>query len=73
MSQRLHRQDAARTFSDQGERITVGQAEARERQAHRDARSAAQQLAQLDARLGVGVGATRERARLYAEISQALA
>lgn len=36
------------------------------RQAERDKRSSAEQLLLLDLRLGVGVGAVRERARLIA-------
>lgn len=36
------------------------------RQAYADARTASQQLAELDRRLGEGVGAFRERARLTA-------
>jgi len=41
--------------------------EAAERQTARDARCTAEQIAELDARLGVGIGATKERARLSAE------
>ena len=39
------------------------------RQAERDKRTPAQQLAHLDSFLGVGKGATKERARLQAMIS----
>jgi len=43
-------------------------AEAAERQAARDALTPRQQLARLDAKLGRGVGARRERARLQLEM-----
>jgi hypothetical protein len=48
------------------ELLEVRQAEAIERQAHRDTLSNEQQIAALDNRLGAGVGATKERARLAA-------
>ena len=40
------------------------QERAEEMKAHRATLTVAQQLARLDARLGVGIGAKRERARL---------
>lgn len=42
--------------------------EALERQKERDSRSAQQQLAFLDKRLGKGVGASKERKRLQSKI-----
>lgn len=45
--------------------------QAEERQAARDARGPAGQLARLDALLGVGQGARRERARLQRELERA--
>lgn len=47
--------------------------EAKVRDSARAQRDAAQQLAQLDIRLGVGVGAARERARLQRIIADELA
>jgi hypothetical protein len=44
--------------------------EAAERQAKRDARSPQEQLAVLDVKLGKGIGATRERAKLLAQIAE---
>jgi len=44
-------------------------AEAAHRQLKRDQRSPKQQLAKLDSRLGKGVGAVKERARLQAQIA----
>lgn len=47
-------------------RLEAARADAKERQAARDGRSNEEQLRVLDLRLGNGVGATRERARLQA-------
>jgi hypothetical protein len=46
---------------------------AMERKAYRDTLTPEAQLARLDARLGVGQGATKERKRLQAEIERRLA
>lgn len=43
------------------------------RQSYATERTPEQQLAQLDERLGKGVGATRERARLAAQLGKAAA
>lgn len=68
MSNRLHRQArTGKTFED-GKPETFARFDAETRQLARDNRDAAQQLAALDARLGVGVGATRERARLASSL-----
>jgi len=48
----------------------IRQEEAEARQRARDGRSPATQLAHLDAKLGVGVGAKKERARLNALIEK---
>ena len=45
------------------------QRKADEREAAREARSPQERLKLLDQRLGVGVGAARERARLQAQIA----
>jgi hypothetical protein len=45
-------------------RLETARAEANERNAARASRSSAEQIKVLDARLGVGIGAVRERARL---------
>ena len=42
----------------------IRQTEAADRQAHRDTLTSKQQIAVLDRRLGEGVGAKKERARL---------
>jgi hypothetical protein len=46
-------------------------AAAKKRQAERDARSPAEQLALLDQRLGAGLGAKRERGMLAAKVAAA--
>lgn len=46
------------------------QLDAKDAQAERDARSPEEQLKVLDARLGEGVGAVRERARLKRQINR---
>lgn len=48
------------------ERTTAAAVVVANRQTARDSRTPQQQLAELDSRLGAGVGATRERARLTA-------
>ena len=52
------------------ERKHERQMSADERQSHRDSINDAQQLATLDRRLGEGVGAQKERARLKQRISE---
>jgi hypothetical protein len=51
-------------------RKEIRQDEAKERQALRDKRTPQDQIAVLDAKLGVGVGAVKERARLQKEIDK---
>ncbi len=53
------------------EKRSLRQQEAIERHAAYRALSAEEKLASLDARLGVGVGAVRERARIAAESESA--
>lgn len=50
------------------ETIAIAREQAKERQEARDKRTAQEQLDLLDKRLGKGVGAKRERARLAQEV-----
>jgi len=52
------------------ERSTSNQARAADRVEKRSLRTPLQQLQELDKRLGVGVGATREREKLVARITR---
>lgn len=58
----LTRQRRLERQADKLERVEVNQAEAAQR-------SPEEQLRRLDARLGAGVGAVRERAKLHAQIA----
>lgn len=71
MSNRLHRADLTGKTPKNGKPETFAQFDAETRRLAREQRTPAQQLAALDARLGVGVGAYKERTRLHVEAAQA--
>ena len=52
------------------EKKSVKRAESEERITAREARSAIEQIALLDAKLGVGIGAVKERSRLNKQLEQ---
>lgn len=64
MSRRAHNQTIESVNPNTGKVTTLQQFDAETRKITRELRTPQQQLAELDRRLGVGVGATRERARL---------